>query len=113
MREKTKILKTFNIDIDASEKFKMICSEGKQSKRVNQLILDDIELHSDLILESDSIMLLKKKLGIISTRLKEKTKLLGDLSVEIPILEEDKNHVLSQIEKQRYIENKKNKEETK
>ncbi|MCK5281824.1 MAG: hypothetical protein KAK00_00280 [Nanoarchaeota archaeon] len=106
MAQKDKEVISFNIDSDAVEKLKQIVPKNKLSKRINQLILDNIELHSDLILESDYIMHLKKKLGIMSIELKEKTKLYRKLDVELPVLKEDINHVLSQIEKQRDIENK-------
>lgn len=113
MRERTKVRRTYNIDIDASEKFKMICPDNKQSARINQFILDDIELHSDLILESDCMMKLKNKLGNLNIKLKDTNKIFNNAKIDIPIIKEDIAHVISQIEKQREQENKIKKEEDK
>ena len=104
MREKTKIRKTFNIDIDASEKFKMIVPDNEQSKRINQFILDEIERNSDLILESEIIMIFKGKLGKLNTKIKEMNKLHNELIIQIPILKSERDFIISEIDKQRVKE---------
>ena len=99
MREKTKKIISFNIDSDAVEKLKLIIPKNELSKRINQLILDEVDKNSYMLDEPENIRILKKELGLLNIQKIDMKHRLSEIDIHLPLIESKIIFIVSEIER--------------